>query len=43
LLRELGAAISTVEMGKAMLAGAGGLSEKRVLNTSYINVLAARP
>jgi hypothetical protein len=42
LLRALGAATSTVEMGKALQAAARGLSEKPVLNTSDINELAAR-
>lgn len=42
VLRALGQATSTVDMGKAMIAAAMGMSQKQVLNTKDINQLAAR-
>ncbi|WP_428263043.1 epimerase [Haliangium sp.] len=42
LLRPLGMATSTVEVGRAMLAAAQGLAEQRVLDSRGINQLAAR-
>jgi hypothetical protein len=42
LFRAVGAATSTVEMGKAMIAAALGMSDKQVLDSPDINELAAR-
>ena len=42
ILRGLGNATSTVEVGRAMIAAALGMSEKQVLNSPDINQLAAR-
>ena len=42
LLRPMGMATSTVEIGKAMIAAATGLSEERLLASKAINALAAR-
>lgn len=42
LLRPMGMATSTVEIGKAMIAAATGLSEERLLPSKAINALAAK-
>lgn len=42
IFRRLGQATSTIEMGRAMIAGAMGLSEKQILDSPDINALAAR-
>lgn len=41
ILRALGGATSTVEVGRAMLAAAVGLSTKEILDSRDINELAA--
>ncbi len=42
LLRPMGMATSTVEIGKAMIAAATGLSDERLLPSKAINALAAK-
>ncbi len=42
VFRLMGAATSTTEMGKAMIAAAQGKAEKQILRSSDINALAAK-
>ena len=42
IFRLMGAATSTTEVGKAMLAAAQGKSEKQILRSSDINELATK-